>query len=93
MSPPPPPTRSEPILTTSLKDAGFGYRIFHNLQREPVEIWDEQTCQRKSIFILTVADLIRCTEDDILYVRNIGMTSVAIIRIKLAELGLKLKGD
>jgi hypothetical protein len=43
--------------------------------------------------ITTVADLIRCTEDQLLDVRNFGQTTLAEVKKKLEELGLWLGMD
>lgn len=43
--------------------------------------------------IQTVGDLINYTADQLLEVKNFGVTSLNEVRAKLAELGLKLRGD
>jgi DNA-directed RNA polymerase subunit alpha len=43
--------------------------------------------------ILTVGDLIRRTAEDLLECKNFGVTSLNEVREKLAERGLKLRGD
>jgi DNA-directed RNA polymerase subunit alpha len=43
--------------------------------------------------IQTVGDLINYTADQLLEVKNFGVTSLNEVRSKLAELGLKLRGD
>ncbi len=43
--------------------------------------------------ILAVSDLVTKTDEDLLSIRNLGMTTLTEIRQKLRELGLKLKGD
>ncbi len=43
--------------------------------------------------IFTVGDLIQRSEDDLLQFRNFGKTSLLEVRQKLAELGLRLRGD
>jgi DNA-directed RNA polymerase subunit alpha len=43
--------------------------------------------------ISTIGELIRHTPDNLLEVKNFGVTSLTEIRAKLAEIGLKLQGD
>lgn len=44
----------------------------------------------ESARILTVGELARCTENDLLHVRSFGKTSLREVKRKLAELGLEL---
>jgi DNA-directed RNA polymerase subunit alpha len=41
----------------------------------------------------TIGDLLRKTGDDLLECKNFGVTSLNEVREKLAELGLKLRGE
>jgi DNA-directed RNA polymerase subunit alpha len=43
--------------------------------------------------ISTVGDLVQRTADELLEIKNFGMTSLNEVRDKLAQLGLKLRGD
>jgi DNA-directed RNA polymerase subunit alpha len=43
--------------------------------------------------VLTIGDLVRHTAKDLLECKNFGFTSLNEIRVKLAEHGLKLRGD
>ena len=43
--------------------------------------------------IHTIGELLRHTADNLLEVKNFGVTSLTEIRAKLAESGLKLQGD
>ena len=43
--------------------------------------------------IMTVGDLVRRTAEDLLECKNFGVTSLNEVREKLADRGLKLRGD
>ena len=43
--------------------------------------------------INTIGELIRKTGDDMLECKNFGVTSLNEVREKLADLGLKMRGD
>jgi DNA-directed RNA polymerase subunit alpha len=43
--------------------------------------------------INTIGELVRKTGDDMLECKNFGVTSLNEVREKLADLGLKLRGD
>ncbi|MCS7014548.1 MAG: tetratricopeptide repeat protein [Gemmatales bacterium] len=66
------------------------------LLKKPVSELNFSVRPRKAMAklgIQTVGDLINYTADQLLEVKNFGVTSLNEVRAKLAELGLKLRGD
>ncbi|GBD37038.1 DNA-directed RNA polymerase subunit alpha [bacterium HR36] len=66
------------------------------LLRKPVSELGFSVRPRKAMAklnIQTVGDLINYTAEQLLEVKNFGVTSLNEVRAKLAELGLKLRGD
>jgi DNA-directed RNA polymerase subunit alpha len=43
--------------------------------------------------LITVADLVAKTADELLSVRNFGVTSLNEVRAKLTEIGIRLRND
>jgi DNA-directed RNA polymerase subunit alpha len=66
------------------------------LLRKPISELNFSVRPRKAMAklgIQTVGDLINYTADQLLEVKNFGVTSLNEVREKLSELGLKLRGD
>jgi len=66
------------------------------LLRKPISELNLSVRPRKAMAklgIQTVGDLINYTADQLLEVKNFGVTSLNEVREKLSELGLKLRGD
>lgn len=77
---PPPPDPN--VLARPVRSLGLSSRILNCLAGNS---WDDP--------IITVGELIGCIAEDLLERRNFGNGCLAEVRTKLAELGLKLKGD
>jgi DNA-directed RNA polymerase subunit alpha len=72
---PPAPPSSEAVLVKPVSELELSVRARRCLQR---------------LNIVTVGDLIQCSESDLLATRNFGVTSLNEIRSRLAEIGLQL---
>ncbi len=71
-------TANEDVLKTIIPNTLFGVRVRKSLRR---------------LDIKTFGDLIQRSGDDLMETNNFGTTSLHEVREKLAQHGLKLKGD
>lgn len=76
----PSPQEAEYIAAYSMpiEDLNFSVRSYNCLKRQEIH---------------TVGELAECTESDLLDIRNFGQKSINEVKIKLAGLGLTLKGS
>ncbi|MDO4928805.1 MAG: DNA-directed RNA polymerase subunit alpha [Corynebacterium sp.] len=76
----PSPQEAEYIAAYSMpiEDLNFSVRSYNCLKRQEIH---------------TVGELAECTESDLLDIRNFGQKSINEVKIKLASLGLTLKGS
>ena len=66
------------LLSTPISDLALSVRSGNCLQAENIE---------------TIGDLLEKSEEELLQLRNFGRTSLTEVKEKLAELGLRLRGD